>query len=76
MDPYGQGWFVFREFTHLCIVMHYEFDSTTVQYGSVSSFFCNIAYIEFYQDWVTIVVISLSLISDTLSFTLICNVIH
>ena len=76
MDLCGQCLLVFRKCTHLCIIMHYEFDSTTVQYGSVSSFFCNIIYIEFYQDCVTIVVISLSLISDTLSFSLICNIIH
>ena len=75
MDLCGQCLLVFRKFTHLCIVMHYEL-CTTVQYGSVSSFFCNIIHIEFYQDCVTIVVISLSLIGDTLSFTLICNVIH
>ena len=76
MDLCGQCLLVFRKFTHLCIVMHYEFDSTTVQYGSVSSFFCNIICIVFYQDCVTVVVISLSLICETSSFTLIRNVIH
>ena len=73
MDPCS---FVFRKFTHLCIVVHYDFDSTTVQYGSVSSFGCNIICIVFYQDCVTVVVISLSLICETSSFSLICNIIH